>query len=231
MRLGDGWRLTPHRAAVHVPTATAVVADLHLGYAEARRAGGEALPAALPGPMRLRLDDLFRRFSLKRLIVAGDLVERGRLGQAAAAEFARACARQGVELHLVAGNHDRGLAAPPGLVAHGQDLEWAGARIVHFDDEPTERLTFMGHLHPALRDRRRIGEAVCYLRLGQRLILPAQSDDASGMNVLAAKALADAECYAIVEDAVLDLGRLRALKARLHGPKPPAARLEGLSVP
>src|SRR5581483_10824006 len=38
------------RAALHLPSATAVVADAHLGYDEARRRGGEAVP-------RRRLDE------------------------------------------------------------------------------------------------------------------------------------------------------------------------------
>ena len=37
MRVFTDWELTPDRAAVHLPTRTAVVADLHLGYAEARQ--------------------------------------------------------------------------------------------------------------------------------------------------------------------------------------------------
>src|SRR5438270_5847367 len=36
MIVHEDWLLTPVRAAVHLPTATAVVADLHLGYELAR---------------------------------------------------------------------------------------------------------------------------------------------------------------------------------------------------
>ena len=39
------WLLTPERAAIHLPTATAVLADLHLGYNEVRCGTGEAVPA------------------------------------------------------------------------------------------------------------------------------------------------------------------------------------------
>src|SRR5262249_34562148 len=42
MRIHRDWLLTPERAAVHLPTATAIVADLHLGYNHARRRTGEA---------------------------------------------------------------------------------------------------------------------------------------------------------------------------------------------
>ena len=46
MLVHDEWLLTPARVAVHRPTATAVLADLHLGYNDARRRDGEAVPPA-----------------------------------------------------------------------------------------------------------------------------------------------------------------------------------------
>jgi metallophosphoesterase superfamily enzyme len=46
VRVLDDWLLTPERAALHVPTATAVIADLHLGYAQARQQCGDAVPTA-----------------------------------------------------------------------------------------------------------------------------------------------------------------------------------------
>ena len=44
MILRHDWLLTPARVAIHTPTRTAVLADLHLGYAEARHRTGEAVP-------------------------------------------------------------------------------------------------------------------------------------------------------------------------------------------
>src|SRR3954453_7260781 len=52
------WFLTPYRAALHLPTATAVVADLHLGYGATRQGGGDAVPC-------MGLQDTFA--DLKRL--------------------------------------------------------------------------------------------------------------------------------------------------------------------
>src|SRR5262249_24855004 len=43
MRTEDDWLLTAARTAIHRPTATAILSDLHLGYAEARRRNGEAV--------------------------------------------------------------------------------------------------------------------------------------------------------------------------------------------
>lgn len=45
MRVLRDWLLTPQRVAVHLPTQTAVLSDLHLGYAEARCGAGDAVPS------------------------------------------------------------------------------------------------------------------------------------------------------------------------------------------
>src|SRR5690349_12356592 len=75
MRVFTDWLLTPERAAVHVPTATAVVADLHLGYDQARRHGGEAVPTFGLEEIVADLSKLVERSGFRRLVVAGDLCE------------------------------------------------------------------------------------------------------------------------------------------------------------
>src|SRR5207248_4306827 len=78
MRVLGDWLLTPQRVAVHLPSATGVVADLHLGYGQARRASGEAVPAP---PLAAQLAPLRRALALhgaRRLVVAGDLLEEAR---------------------------------------------------------------------------------------------------------------------------------------------------------
>src|SRR4051794_21218701 len=77
MRMIQGdWELTPQRVAIHRPTRTAVIADLHMGYQEARRRSGEAVPLVdwemTLGPL-LRV---FREHDVESLAVAGDLFER-----------------------------------------------------------------------------------------------------------------------------------------------------------
>src|SRR5262249_16265008 len=63
--------------AVHTPTATAVVADLHLGYHAARRRRGEAVPVPALGDVLAPLAAVLRRRSLRRIVVAGALFEDG----------------------------------------------------------------------------------------------------------------------------------------------------------
>src|SRR5262249_29847121 len=85
MRVLRDWLLTPERAAVHLPTSTAVVADLHLGYAEARRRAGEAVPIASLEETLLPLRSLLERLRLRRLVVAGDILEDSRCQDALSA--------------------------------------------------------------------------------------------------------------------------------------------------
>src|SRR4051794_18892423 len=86
IRVQQDWLLTPARAAVHLPTGTAVAADLHLGYAEARRASGEAVPVVPPERRLAPLAALAARLPVRRLVIAGDLFEDG-VSDAAVAEL------------------------------------------------------------------------------------------------------------------------------------------------
>lgn len=179
LRLDADWLLTPKRAAVHVATATAVVADLHLGYDLVRRRGGEAVPRADLHPLAAELEVLVRRHGARRLVVAGDLVE-GPAAWEAVPGFLQLLSSVGLELAaVVPGNHDRQptLALP----WHTDGYELAGWRVVHGDgDWPAGRLV-LGHFHPCVRRHR--GAAPCFLVRAGRLVLPAFSLDARGVNV------------------------------------------------
>jgi metallophosphoesterase superfamily enzyme len=217
MRVLDEWLLTPQRVAIHEPTGTAVVADLHLGYDEARRRAGEAIP---PVPMDARLADLgaaLQRHRLRRLAVAGDLLEDGRCTEALEA-FGTWLDQHGVELVGVApGNHDRarGEALAEGdwrLRDDGVPLgRW---RVVHGDGPLPGGPVVQGHEHPWVRWRGG-PEAPCYLVGEDRLVLPAYSRDAAGVNVLGVRRWREFRCCVIGTDAVLDFGPVSRLR-RLH---------------
>src|SRR4051794_7960092 len=111
MRVLDEWLLTPVRAAIHLPTATAVAADLHLGYDRVRRRGGEAVPARSVAAELAPLGRLLGEQGVRRLVVAGDLFEDGRCQRDELVAGLQDWLREaGVELvGVVPGNHDRGL--------------------------------------------------------------------------------------------------------------------------
>jgi putative SbcD/Mre11-related phosphoesterase len=208
------WLLTPQRAAVHVPTATAVVADLHLGYSEARCRAGEAVPLPDLGRVLAPLARVAERHGARRLVVAGDLFESSRIASLAE-EFAVRLRAMGLELTaVVPGNHDRRLVAddtPLPLRPDGVDV--GGWRVVHGDAElPTGPAVF-GHFHPWLRWSRGV-EGPCYLVAPDRLVLPAFSADAAGVNVLRDRRWRAYRCCVTAGEKVLDFGELRALARR-----------------
>jgi putative SbcD/Mre11-related phosphoesterase len=206
----DDWLLTAQRVAVHRPTGTAVAADLHLGYARARRRGGEAVPETSLADLLTPLLHALAEHGAGWLVVAGDLFEAG--AQPDLAEgFASLLRTAGVELLVVAGNHDRGLARTALPVVAGT-TELGDWRVVHGDATLPDGPVVQGHVHPCLRVR---GRAVpCYLVGERRLVLPAYSAEAAGVDVRGG-AWDGFRCHAVVGGRVLDLGDvgdLRGLK-------------------
>src|ERR1051326_4860423 len=128
MLVNKEWLLTPQRAIVHLATATAVVADMHLGYCEARQGAGEAVPAAHLDETVSIFGHLRARHEILRVVVAGDLIEN-RAGLEVASRFHRILRDMGIELTVVPGNHDRGLLAA-GLPVQERVII-GGWRIVH----------------------------------------------------------------------------------------------------
>jgi metallophosphoesterase superfamily enzyme len=217
MLVGDGWLLTAARAAIHTPTGTAVVSDLHLGYAEARRRGGEAVPAPTVADCLEPLRLLFRRYSVGRLVIAGDLFE-ARASTELVDQLLAWFQGQSVELAaVVPGNHDRGIMSAAGpLPVYPAGYSVGRWQIVHGDGELPDTPFVQGHEHPWFRWTARTS-APCYLIGPKRLILPAYSADAAGVNVLRQRTWRNCRCAVIAGDEVLDLGPLGNLTARLRG--------------
>jgi putative SbcD/Mre11-related phosphoesterase len=226
MRVLTDWLLTPQRAAVHLPSRTAVVADLHLGYNEARRRRGEAIPECSPQGELAVLDPVLREQAVQRLVIAGDLLEGGQ-PDAVLDDLRLWQRRTGLELVVVPGNHDRGLGRA--LAAQGNEpaVEFAPEgirvgefRVVHGDGEVPAGPLVQGHEHPWVRWNARVGGPCC-LVASDRLVLPAFSRDAAGVNVLGDRRWHGFRCYAIADDRVLDFGELAALHARTQPGRDP----------
>ena len=217
MHVHTDWFLTPERAAVHLPTGTAVVADLHLGYDQVRCRSGEAVPAFSLDDTIAGLSAVVARSQVRRLLIAGDLFEDGRC-HALAADLLGWLAGTGVELAgLIPGNHDRDLApgdAPLPVWPKGFKLgRW---RVVHGDGKLPRGSVVHGHEHPCLRwERRR--SAPCYLVGSRRIILPAFSEDAAGVNVLGDRRWRSFRCLVPAGERVLDFGEVGTLARRVIG--------------
>jgi metallophosphoesterase superfamily enzyme len=208
----DEWLLTPECVALHRPSATAVVADLHLGYDRARLRGGDAVPGV---PVSVRMAGVLaamRRHRTVRLAVAGDLLEDGRCRDVLA-EFRAWLDVSAVTLvGVVPGNHDapalQGEAAGVPVFPEGLDL--GGWRVVHGDGVLPEGRIVQGHEHPRAQWRGGVG-GPCYLVGECRLVLPACSPDAAGVNVIGVRRWRDFRCCVIAGDQVLDFGPLCGL--------------------
>lgn len=206
MKCGD-WLLTAHRVAVHVPTRTAVAADLHLGYDRVRRRGGEAVPVRSIeeelGPLRRGLT----AGETSRLVFAGDLFEDGRCErEEMVTELLAWLARHAVELvAVVPGNHDRGLGESSGLPIRREGVRLGQWAVAHGDGELPSGAVIQGHEHPWLRWRPGV-EGACYLVKEDHLVLPAYSADAAGGNVLGQARWARYRACVIAGARVLDFG-------------------------
>lgn len=220
----EGWLLAPEGGAIHLEEQTAVVADVHLGYEWARGEAGDSIPAHSLGETIDRLARLFDRAEVRRLIVAGDLVESPRPNARTAADVRRLgawLAKHSVDWTIIPGNHDRGLGGLRGLpIEPAAATLLAGWTIQHGDRPPMGDRIVMGHYHPTLR----AGgfSAPCFLAGPKLLVLPAFSDNASGLDVATARTPrfwrgGGLRCLAGAGGEVLDFGPLDTLPARLSG--------------
>lgn len=207
MRLHEEWWTTPQRIAVHEPSRTAVLADLHLGYAEARRRRGEAVPWADLAESLAPLAETCREWDCPRFVVAGDLFERA-CTEELLTDLESWQRTQGLEMAaLVPGNHDRGLAPFAGrlpLFPEGYPLgDWL---VVHGDRPLPNRGIVLGHWHPSVFHRGR--KRPCYLAAPSCLVLPAFSEDAAGANLRNDPRFFGWRCLPIVGNELVDGGRL-----------------------
>lgn len=195
MRFCDDWLLLPQRFALHVPSATAVLADVHLGYSAARQRLGDAIPSRSVAEEMQPLMDAARAHTIEKVVIAGDLFERG-YDADIHQQLLDVLARHSIRfIGLVPGNHDRGLdkVAQMPIFADGYDL--AGWQILHGDQASTHAKTVSGHWHPALRRHGR--KFPCFLMRGTHLVLPAFSLDAAGVDVTSDRRWRDWKCCII----------------------------------
>ncbi len=225
----EGWLLSPEGAAIRPEEATAVVADVHLGDEWARGAAGDCIPAHSLAETCGRLERVFARCPIRRLIVAGDLVESARPCARTAADVARLgdwLAGRGVDLVVTPGNHDRSLAASPRPPAIRPTVDVAGWAVQHGDRPRVGDRAVIGHHHPVFRTA--AFASPCFVIGPSLLVLPAFSPNAAGLDVAgeatpAAWAEAGLRCVVAAGEGMLDFGPIATLARRL---RPAAARVD-----
>jgi hypothetical protein len=186
------------RAVVLPEAETVVVADLHVGRAEA---SDVEIPLGERADLTERFEALLDRvpsdrLRLERVVVAGDVLhEFGRVSHRAAETLGAlddSCRERGAELVLVAGNHDRLLDSVWDRAVHDSYRLDAGGRdvvVCHGHEEPdsTGELYIAGHDHPAITIEGQ--KRPCFLagegsyQGADMMMLPAFSRVASGVVV------------------------------------------------
>lgn len=201
------WLLTAGRVAVHQPTGTAVVADLHLGYAEARRRRGDAIPAPPVEEALAPLAAVLQEHGLQSLLIAGDLFE-AKPDRSLIDRLLAWLETTGVRnVTIIAGNHDRGVG--PALSLSAGPIRLGAWQVVHGDGARPKGAVVQGHLHPALRFRPDLPLLPCYLAQADHLVLPAYSTDAAGVDVSRQPRFDGYHRFAIAGCEVLPLTRKR----------------------
>jgi putative SbcD/Mre11-related phosphoesterase len=223
----DGWQFTPEGAVVHDVEQTAVIADLHLGYEWARGAAGDCVYAHSLEDTLTRLSTLLDRFTVSRLIIAGDLIESARPCPFTARDVERLkcwLADRGVGLLVLEGNHDVGTSRSPKR-PRGVPCELletcvvAGWTIGHGHRPIKGSARISGHHHPVFRWQGIV--APCFLAGPGQIVLPAFSRDAAGCNILSRAVPKDwlggsLRCLVGTGDEVLDFGPLAKLRHELR---------------
>ena len=176
--------LLPERALWDPAQRLLLLADLHLGKAEAFQASGIPIPSDGDRANLNRLLTLAHGLRPERVIVLGDLIHN-RLGLSAELRQKLAALPEllSCPLHLVGGNHDRGswIEQLPALASLPCGPLWLSHEP---EAAPAELLNVCGHLHPVASlgggaDRLRLP---CFAldRRQRRLLLPAFGDLTGG---------------------------------------------------
>ncbi len=203
--------------SIHEPDhATAYVADVHLGKAEAFRAAGVAAPSGVDEAGFARLNALLEATRAVRLIILGDLfhARAGRTPDLDRAFVAWRRSWPSVAMTLVRGNHDRGAGdPPPDANIDCVDEPWVddatGGRLAHDPvvSAGAESPTMCGHIHPSVAVRLPGGRlrARCFVAGRARLILPAFGPFTGGARM----AFDEADrIFALVDGGVAEVTRL-----------------------
>lgn len=174
--LGDRALWWPDRDAV-------LLSDLHLGKADIFRRAGIALPHGGTAADLLRLGGIVARTGCTQLWILGDVLH----GPAHRAAWYRQWLawrehHAALQVHVVAGNHDRALPhAALGVHIHAEAVDLDGIVLRHEPAACEGRHVIAGHLHPqaALRGMTRRWPAF-WLRDGIT-VLPAFSGFTAGV--------------------------------------------------
>ncbi|MEC7724884.1 MAG: ligase-associated DNA damage response endonuclease PdeM [Planctomycetota bacterium] len=203
---GEPLELRPERGLFLPERGALLVADVHVGKAEAFQRRGVPVPSGVGAADLARLSATIDACAARSLWVLGDLVhDRDALETTGLAELR--ARHRGVEFHVVCGNHDRHVAELPaawGFEPHGVSAA-IGPFVLRHEPEgcDDDLYTLCGHLHPMTKVQGAGDQLLlpCF-QFGPRIgLLPAFTSWSSGVRVDPA----DGRTFVIAGDRVVGL--------------------------
>ncbi len=215
---GACMELWPQKA-VHLPDHNAVlVADVHLGKAQAFRRLGVPVPGGTTQDNLQVLDELLGCTGARQLIFLGDFLHAPQSSSPALLHAVQAWRQRhaAVAMVLVRGNHDLRAGDPPAaLDIEVVDEPWSLGpwALCHHPQQVQGQYALAGHVHPAVQVRRagragRLGRSADRLRLPcfhlgpQIAVLPAFGQFTGSHTV---QPQADDRVFVVADDTVREL--------------------------
>lgn len=147
--------LLPERALYWPERDAVLVADLHIGKAEAFRAGALPVPEGSSQATLDRLSEVIDSLQAKNLFILGDLwhAKSGRTPRIHEILSIWRKKHQHVEMTLIEGNHDLRSGRLPAEMGIDScpELEIEGLLLKHHPADDPRGYVLAGHIHPAVR--------------------------------------------------------------------------------
>lgn len=181
---GEKVRLFAERAAYLPARGILLAADPHFGKDLFFRKKGFPVPAGGTEANLARMSALLERTRAKRLCILGDFLH-AREGVSEELVLALREWREkyaGVEMALIAGNHDRhagDLSKETGIGAHFEPLQEGPFLFAHEPAPKKDFYVFAGHLHPSVRLVSPVGDKArlpCFWFTPEYAVLPSFGD-------------------------------------------------------
>lgn len=190
---GERVAFLPERAAWWERARTLIIADVHLGKAEAMASAGAALNGGVLDATLERLGTLITTCRAQRVMIVGDLLHApAGLTPAMIARVREWRRGMACELVVVPGNHDRRLshvAMEWDLVVTSATLHETPFAFVHdpaaVDTDRDDAMWWAGHVHPCvwLGNRADALKLACFIVSERVVLLPAFSMFTGGVCV------------------------------------------------
>ncbi|MCK7595533.1 ligase-associated DNA damage response endonuclease PdeM [Pseudomarimonas salicorniae] len=204
--------------AVYWPAQRALlIADLHLGKADVLRRAGILAPRGNTSADLERLTALVDRYRPEALWILGDMLH-GPLREAPWLDRWRDFRQPhpGLEIRVIAGNHDRSLdPSRLGVERVEGMVELGGLRLTHEPPAVADPLAICGHLHPCVRLPGLARRWPAFRLDSTGLLLPAFSLLTGGTLVQRRDGV---RCFACVEGNVVPLPASPGSRRRANAP-------------